>query len=190
MPVLVWFVFFLFYLPGSEQASTGMEVMSYLHRGTLHKSGSSHIRECSSSSCHMRLQWTHPPGTRVLQLEKWRTKASSPLQAVKLQGTWLPFSTLSRGPIVLHPSPHMWRRASIASWSCKYTFLSSIFLNLSCFLWNQNETKIGDKRHQHFRNSMTPDYLICLAIINGNFWTQFARKRIKHLTSKWYWFHI
>lgn len=95
------------------------------------------MRECSSRSCHMRLQWTQPLGTRVLQLEKWRTKDSSPLQAGKLQGTWLPLSILSLGPIVLHPSLHMWRRASIASYSCKYTFLSSIFLNLSCFLWKE-----------------------------------------------------
>lgn len=116
-------------------------LFTYLQRGTLQESGSSQMRECSSKICHIRLHCIHPPGTLILQLEKWRTRDSSPLHAGKLQASWLALSTLSRGPIVRHPSLQMWTRASIASCSCKYTFFSSIFFSLSCFLWKTNNNK-------------------------------------------------
>ena len=58
-------------------------------------SGSEHILECSSSSCHILLQCTHPPGTLVLQAAKCQTKDSSPLQAGKLQGPWFSSKSLS-----------------------------------------------------------------------------------------------
>lgn len=115
--------------------------MLNLHKGTLHESGSAHMREWSSRSCHMRLQLAQPPGTRVLQPEKWRTSSSSPLQAGKPHAAWLPLSILSRGPIVLHPSRHMCTKASIASCSCTYTFLSSAFFALSAFLCISSENE-------------------------------------------------
>ena len=118
---------------------------AYLQRGTLQELGSLQKRECNSSNCHMRLQWTYPPGIRVLQFEKWQTKVSSPLQVGKPQATWLPFKTLSRGPIVLHPSLHMWRRASIDSCNCKYIFFSET-KNWRKWLWKKCKLMIENKK--------------------------------------------
>ena len=103
---------------------------AYLQRGTLQELGSLQKQECNSSNCHMRLQWTHPPRTRVLQLEKWQTKVSSPSQAEKPQATWLPFKTLSRGPIVLHPSLHFHRLMQLQVHLFLFHSLQSVFFSL------------------------------------------------------------
>lgn len=97
------------------------------------------MREWSSRSCHIRLQWLHPPGILVLQLKKWRTSISIPLHAGNPQAIWLPLSILSRGPIVLQPSLHIWIKASIAACSCKYTFSSSILRSFSSFLCDKDQ---------------------------------------------------
>jgi len=109
-----------FHLVSSFRPRCCIFSLKCLQRGTLQVSGVKHMRECSSRSCHMRLQFAQPPGTRTLQVEKWRTSSSMPLQAGNLQtAARLPLSAWSRGPIVLHPSRHMWIRASIASYSCR-----------------------------------------------------------------------
>lgn len=58
-----------------------LDVDPYLHKGTLQTFESTQRRACNSKSCHIRLQWTQPPGTLNLHPAKWRTSDSNPLQA-------------------------------------------------------------------------------------------------------------
>lgn len=118
-------------------------VSKYLHKGTLHTSESMQRRECNSKSFHILLQWVQPPGTLSLQAAKCRTRSSSPLQAVYPQGCSSSFGSLSCGPMVLHPSLHIWTSASIASYNCAYIFLSLRFLTDAFRLWRwRNKTKM------------------------------------------------